>query len=129
MKPDELAALVAWPKRLERLAMNTNPKQMTTTSVYESSLKHILDAQKDSLTHLRIEGEYEPGLPGFDLRTFSRLEHLALCTTALSHCEQPELIEHIFAPRLRSLLWVQPWWLTGEPMPSYNFFTSKEDER
>ncbi|KAF5246878.1 hypothetical protein FAUST_1063 [Fusarium austroamericanum] len=118
MHPDQLAAMVAWPRCLERLAMQTNPKLMTTTSVHEGSLQHILDSQKDSLTHLRIEGDYELGLRGFDLRDFPCLEHLCLCTATIfgrdmrdmrrPHGTIPDHYRHILAPRLGSLLWVMP---------------------
>ncbi|PTD13536.1 hypothetical protein FCULG_00004526 [Fusarium culmorum] len=115
MHPDQLAAMVAWPRRLERLAMQTNPKLMTTTSVHEGSLQHILDSQKDSLTHLRIEGDYELGLRGFDLRDFPCLEHLALCNATIFGRDPgrpqdtfPDHYRHILAPHLRSLLWVIP---------------------
>ncbi|WXC42269.1 hypothetical protein QX201_002049 [Fusarium graminearum] len=115
MHPDQVAAMVAWPRHLERLAMQTNPKLMTTTSVHEGSLQHILDIPKDSLTHFRIEGDYELGMRGFDLRDFPCLEHLALCNATIFGRDPvrpqdtfPDHYQHILAPHLRSLLWVMP---------------------
>ncbi|CAJ0553167.1 Ff.00g116790.m01.CDS01 [Fusarium sp. VM40] len=109
---DVLTALVAWPRRLERLALQVDPYRITTHSPDNGSLQKILDSQKDSLTHLRIEGNYELGLYGFDLTDFSRLEQLALDTATMSNFNQfprnktivPELDCRIFAPNLRSLL-------------------------
>jgi hypothetical protein len=131
-----LAALVAWPRRLERLALQVDPSRITTHSTDHGSLQKILDSQKESLTHLRIEGKYELGLHGFDLRDFSRLEQLALCTATMSNFNQfprnktimPELDCRIFAPHLRSLLWVLPWWLDSKPKVR-DFFAKRHEKR
>ncbi|UZP34400.1 hypothetical protein NXS19_002216 [Fusarium pseudograminearum] len=114
--PQVLRLIVAWPRRLERLVLQTSPEQMTIIQVYNGSLQKILDSQKDSLTHLRIEGEYQLGLQGFDLRDFPCLEHLALDSATISNIDPsrddsstlPDIEQHILAPRLRSLLWVMP---------------------
>ncbi|KAH7004754.1 hypothetical protein EDB82DRAFT_487798 [Fusarium venenatum] len=111
--PGILQAMVAWPRRLERLALRTNPSQITTAW---NRVQNILDGQKDSLTHLRFQGEYQIWLTGFDLRDFPCLEHLALCSATISNRDPHrrdgstlhELEQRILAPRLRSLLWVMP---------------------
>jgi hypothetical protein len=133
---DFLAALVAWPRSLERLALQVDPSRITTHSTDHGSLQKVLDSQKKSLTHLRIEGKYELGLHGFDLRDFSRLEQLALCTATMSNFNQfprnktimPELDCRIFAPHLRSLLWVLPWWLDSKPKVR-DFFAKRHEKR
>ncbi|KAM0244007.1 hypothetical protein ACHAP5_006671 [Fusarium lateritium] len=133
---DVLTALVAWPRRLERLALQVDPNCITGHSADRGSLQNVLDSQKKSLTHLRIEGKYELGLHGFDLRDFSRLEQLALCTATMSNFNQfprdktimPELDCRIFAPNLRSLLWVLPWWLDTKSKVK-DFFAKKHEKR
>ncbi|KAL6920619.1 hypothetical protein FSST1_004645 [Fusarium sambucinum] len=129
--PDILKAMVAWPRRLERLALQTSPEQMTISQREQGSVQHILDTQKNSLTHLRFEGEYEPGLLGFDLRGFPCLEHLALSSATISDRSWLERNdnsladprEHILAPRLRSLLLVMPP-NQSEDGESFNFESS-----
>jgi hypothetical protein len=133
---DILAALVAWPRELERLALQVDPYRITTHSDDNGSLQKILDSQKESLTHLRIEGNYEPGLYGFDLRDFSRLEQLALDTATMSNFNQfprnktivPELDCRIFAPGLRSLLWVLPWRSAFDSKVK-DFFAKRHEKR
>jgi hypothetical protein len=133
---DVLTALVAWPKRLERLALQVDPYRITTHSYDNGCLQKILDTQKESLTHLRIEGNYELGLHGFDLRDFSRLEQLALDTATMSNFNQfprnktivPELDCRIFGPNLRSLLWVLPWWSAFDSKVK-DFFGKKHEKR
>ncbi|KAH6964599.1 hypothetical protein DER45DRAFT_592252 [Fusarium avenaceum] len=133
---DILAALAAWPRALERLALRFDPYCVTTHSPEDRSLQNILDSQKESLTHLRIEGNYELGLYGFDLRDFSRLEQLALDTATMSNFNQfprnktivPELDCRIFAPNLRSLLWVLPWWSAFDSKVK-DFFGKKHEKR
>ncbi|KAM0202088.1 hypothetical protein ACHAQI_010947 [Fusarium lateritium] len=133
---DVLTALVAWPRRLERLALQVDPNCVTSHSADGGSLQEVLDSQKKSLTHLRIEGKYELGLHGFDLRDFSRLEHLALCTATMSNFNQfprnktimPEFDCRIFAPNLRSLLWVLPWWLDSKSKVK-DFFAKRHEKR
>ncbi|KIL89247.1 hypothetical protein FAVG1_07641 [Fusarium avenaceum] len=133
---DILAALVAWPRALERLALRYDPYCVTTHSPEDGSLQNILDSQKESLTHLRVEGNYELGLHGFGLRDFSRLEQLALDTATMSNFNQfprnktivPELDSRIFAPNLRSLLWVLPWWSAFDSKVK-DFFGKKHEKR
>ncbi|KAM0547586.1 hypothetical protein ACHAPJ_010330 [Fusarium lateritium] len=126
-----LTVLVAWPKNLERFAHHIDQSRISN-----NSLQSVLDTQKQSLTHLRIEGPYELGLSGFDLREFPRLEHLSLCNATMSNFNQyprnktvvPELDARIFAPRLRSLLWRLPWWLTNKDKVR-DFFSKKHEKR
>lgn len=99
-------------------------------------LQPILDTQKQSLTHLCIEGNYGPGLKGFDLRDFPRLEYLALTDSVFSHFDAfrdgriaPELNARIFAPRLRSFLWVLPRGGTIRRPKIKDFFSDKHEER
>ncbi|RBR26351.1 uncharacterized protein FIESC28_00851 [Fusarium coffeatum] len=131
----QLEILLAWPKRLERLALQTN-KQRLSDDVDRGTLQKPLDVVKDNLKQLRIEGDDELGLGGFDLRTFPCLEHVALCTATISNYNQnprngtklPELDLHIFAPRLRSLLWVLPWWEQKQPKVK-DFFGKRHEDR
>lgn len=131
----QLEILLAWPKRLERLALQTNTQQLSD-DVERGTLQKPLDIVKDTLRQLRIEGDDELGLGGFDLRAFPCLEHLALCTATISNYNQnprdgtklPELDLHIFAPRLRSLLWVLPWWERKQPKVK-DFFGKKHEDR
>ncbi|KAI1065269.1 hypothetical protein LB507_001219 [Fusarium sp. FIESC RH6] len=130
-----LEILLGWPRRLERLVLQTNTQQMSQ-DVHGGNIQTPLDIVKDSLIQLRIEGDYELGLGGFDLRAFTCLEHLALCTATISNYNQnprhgttlPELDLHIFAPRLRSLLWVLPWWEQRQPKVK-DFFGRKHEDR
>ncbi|KAJ4246316.1 hypothetical protein NW762_013667 [Fusarium torreyae] len=131
-----LMALVAWPKCLERFALHVDSSRIARHLVYDGSLQPALDIQKHSLTHLRIEGDYELGLSGFDLRDFPCLEHLCLCNATMSNFNQhprnktvvPDLDARIFAPRLRNLLWRLPWWLTGKDKMR-DFFSRKHEKR
>ncbi|KAI6749333.1 hypothetical protein HG530_015172 [Fusarium avenaceum] len=133
--PELLVPLVAWPKRLERLALQIK-SQITRHSPQNVPLQPILDTQKQSLTHLCIEGNYGPGLKGFDLRDFPRLEYLALTDSVFSHFDAfrdgriaPELNARIFAPRLRSFLWVLPRGGTIRRPKIKDFFSDKHEER
>ncbi|KAF4973613.1 hypothetical protein FSARC_153 [Fusarium sarcochroum] len=133
---EALTALVAWPKSLERLAYIVDQFRMPSHAAHGSSLQPALDTQKHSLTHLRLVGPYEIGLFGFDLRDFPRLEHLSLCNAIMSNFNQyprnktviPELDAQIFAPRLRSLLWVLPWW-RSPTSKARDFFSKKHEKR
>ena len=131
----QLKILLAWPKRLERLALQTNTQRLSD-DVDRGTLQKPLDVVKSTLKQLRIEGEDELGLGGFDLRAFPCLEHVALCTATISNYNQnprngtklPELDLHIFAPRLRSLLWVLPWWEQKQPKVK-DFFGKRHENR
>ncbi|KAG8675893.1 hypothetical protein FPOAC1_001888 [Fusarium poae] len=129
--PRILESLVAWPRRLERLVLQTSFSQMNLN--WGRGVQEILDGQKDCLTHLRFQGKYELGLTGFDLRDFPCLEHLALDSATISNRDPrrrdgstlPDLEQRILAPRLRSLLWVMP----AEQPESGDFFGPDNQSR
>lgn len=125
--------MIAWPRRLERLALQIDPR-IISNSTLGNLLQQALDIQKQSLTHLLIHGKFKLRLDGLDLRAFSCLEHLALCNGSLLDFSQfpydkrnvVELGSRIFAPRLKSLLWVLPWW-RKDRRKTKNFFSSKHE--
>lgn len=131
----QLEILLAWPKGLERLALQTNTQRLSD-DVDRGTLQKPLDVVKDTLKQLRIEGDNELGLGGLDLRAFPCLEHVALCIATISNYNQnphngtklPKLDLHIFAPRLRSLLWVLPWWEQKQPKVK-DFFGKRHEDR
>ena len=130
-----LTALIAWPRSLEKLAHHVDSTRIASR-FRGCSLQPALDTQKHSLTHLRIEGPSELDLSAIDFRDFPRLEHLCLCNGTMSNFDRyprnktvaPQLDARIFAPRLRSLLWRLPWWLTSKG-PSGEFFSKHHEKR